>query len=235
MRTDFVRRNGKGMFTERLNHIMNTIGAKSPDISRIIGCDRSNIDRILKGVRIPKKQGKSIWRIVQAVYLFADEQNEIDRLLACFDVKNSETPEQIQQEMINWLYEREEEAPVKVKPRKDLDSYRSFGQKIDAVMKLAELSNIRFGNMLNVDASYISRFRNGFASPVSNEKLMNKTCEVLLERLVLQNKLPLLADLMKIPVQELEETDVALEIFHDWLFPTEQKDPSPYILNLVIT
>ena len=62
------------MFTERLNLVMNMLGAKSPDLARIIGCDRSNIDRMVKGGRIPKKNGKSICRIAEALYLFADEK-----------------------------------------------------------------------------------------------------------------------------------------------------------------
>ncbi len=221
------------MFAERLKLILNATGAKVPDLAHIIGCDRSNLDRILKGVRIPRKQGKSIWRIVQALYLYADEKMKMDQLIECYSGENTRDPEQIQSEIINWLYEGEKEEPIKVKPRKDLNSYRFFGQKIDAVMKLTELSNIRLGKMLNVDASYISRFRNGFASPVSNEKLMNKTCEVMLEQLTKQDKLPQLAKLMGVRVQEIKDTDIALELFHDWLFPMEEKNASPFILSLV--
>lgn len=214
------------MFTERLNLVMNMLGAKSPDLARIIGCDRSNIDRMVKGGRIPKKNGKSICRIAEALYLFADEKGETEKLISCFGGNNSEMSELIESELIDWLYEGEKEAPVKAKPRKDLHSYRSFGQKFDAVMKLAELSNIRFGNLLNVDASYVSRFRNGFASPVANAKMRDKTCEILLRRLAAQEKLPLLAGLMGVPARGLLEEETAFLQFRNWLFDMTEEDDS---------
>ena len=62
---------------------------------------------------------------------------------------------------------------------------------------------------------------------------MNKTCEVMLERLTKQDKLPQLAKLMGVRVQEIKDTDIALELFHDWLFPMEEKNASPFILSLV--
>lgn len=41
----YIKR-GTAMFTERLNKIMKTVGAKTTDIAGIIGCDRSAVDRI---------------------------------------------------------------------------------------------------------------------------------------------------------------------------------------------
>ena len=46
------------MFTERFNKIMKIIGAKPADIADIIGCDRSAVDRICKGSRVPQNGGK---------------------------------------------------------------------------------------------------------------------------------------------------------------------------------
>ena len=46
------------MFTERLNKIMKIIGAKPTDIAGIIGCDRSAVDRVCKGSRVPQNGGQ---------------------------------------------------------------------------------------------------------------------------------------------------------------------------------
>ena len=221
------------MFTERLNIVMSTLGARSPDLARIIGCDRSNIDRMVKGGRVPKKKGKSVWRIAEALYLFADDHDEAEKLISCYGGENAGTPEQIELELIDWLYEGEVEAPVKAKPRKDPHSYRSFGERFDAVMQLAELSNVRLGNLLNVDASYISRFRKGFASPAANAGLRDKTCDVLLRRLAVQEKLPLLAGLMGIPPRELPEEDSAFLLFRNWLFDMERRDASWVLVDMI--
>ena len=45
------------MFTERLNKIMKIIGANPTEIAGIIGCDRSAVDRICKGSRVPQNGG----------------------------------------------------------------------------------------------------------------------------------------------------------------------------------
>ena len=41
-----------------------------------------------------------------------------------------------------------------------------------------------------------------------------------------QDKLPQLAKLMGVRVQEIKDTDIALDLFHDWLFPMEEKNAS---------
>ena len=64
------------MFTERFNKIMKIIGAKPTDIAGIIGCDRSAVDRICKGSRLPQNGGKSALRFVAAIYSFADEHGK---------------------------------------------------------------------------------------------------------------------------------------------------------------
>ena len=52
------------MFTERFNKIMKIVGAKSTDIAGIIGCDRSAVDRICKGSRVPQN-GEKLHRLLQ--------------------------------------------------------------------------------------------------------------------------------------------------------------------------
>ena len=62
------------MFTERFNKIMKTVGAKPTDIAGIIGCDRSAVDRICKGSRVPQNGEK-----FESVNAFIDElKNYID-------------------------------------------------------------------------------------------------------------------------------------------------------------
>ena len=69
------------MFTERLNKIIKIIGAKPTDIAGIIGCDRSAVDRICKGSRVPQNGGKSASRFVSAIYTFADEHGKTEDIL----------------------------------------------------------------------------------------------------------------------------------------------------------
>ena len=81
------------MYTERFNKIMKIIGAKSTDIAGMIGCDRSAVDRICKGSRVPKNGGKSAVRFVSAIYSFADKHGKTEDVLkeigcsACFSAE----------------------------------------------------------------------------------------------------------------------------------------------------
>ena len=47
------------MFSERLNSLLQAVGASGSDIALYMGCDRSNINRFIKGQRKPKPGGRS--------------------------------------------------------------------------------------------------------------------------------------------------------------------------------
>ena len=55
------------MFTERLHTIMSALGLTPLTLAKEMDCDRSNIDRICKGTRVPRREGKSVRRIVEAL------------------------------------------------------------------------------------------------------------------------------------------------------------------------
>ena len=115
-------------------------------------------------------------------------------LVSCKDLNSADA---IKAQIMAWLYDGEEVTDKKSKPPKDIVPYRVFGEKLNAVMELAEISNIRLGNLVNIDTSYISRFRNGLRSPKSNPRTMDAICTALLRRLGEQNKIKQLAALMK--------------------------------------
>ncbi len=148
------------MITERLNKIMKIIGAKPTDIAGIIGCDRSAVDRICKGSRVPKNGGKSALRFVMAIYSFADEHGKTEDILNEIGCPDSFSAEQIKGEIMGWLYDGEEPKKVNKEAPTVFHNHDKFGQRFSAILDLAEFSNIRFGKLLNIDPSYISRFRN---------------------------------------------------------------------------
>ncbi|MBQ4426489.1 MAG: hypothetical protein II881_01875 [Oscillospiraceae bacterium] len=132
-----------------------------------------------------------------------------------------------------WLYDGEEVTDKKSKAPKDKVPYRVFGEKLNAVMELAEISNIRLGNLVNIDTSYISRFRNGLRSPKSNPRTMDAICTALLRRLGEQNKIKQLAALLKADHDALTDEEEAFSLFHDWLYDTEKTDSSSVIEKLL--
>ena len=223
------------MFSEKLNKILTLLDVTSGDFARFAGCDKSYISRMTSGARVPKKGGAGAWRIVDGIYASADEKGKtagICQLISCEDQNSADG---IKSQIMAWLYGGEEVTDKKSKAPKDKVPYRVFGEKLNAVMELAEISNIRLGNLVNIDTSYISRFRNGLRSPKSNPRTMDAICTALLRRLGEQNRIKQLAALMKADPDALTDEEEAFSLFHDWLYDTEKTDSSSVIEKLLET
>ena len=221
------------MFSERLNKILTLLDVTSGDFARFAGCDKSYISRMTSGARVPKKGGAGAWRIVDGIYASADEKGKTAGICELISCKDQNSADGIKSQIMAWLYDGENAAPKKPKPPKDKVPYRVFGEKLDAFMELAEISNIRLGNLVNIDTSYISRFRNGLRSPKSNPCMMDAICTALLRRLGDQNKIQQLAALMKAAPGALTDEDETFSLFHDWLYDTEKTDNSSVIEKLL--
>ena len=221
------------MFSERLNRILTLLDVTSGDFARFTGCDKSYISRMTSGARVPKKGGAGAWRIVDGIYAYADEKGKTAGICELISCKDQNSADGIKAQIMAWLYDGEEVTDKKSKPPKDIVPYRVFGEKLNAVMELAEISNIRLGNLVNIDTSYISRFRNGLRSPKSNPRTMDAICTALLRRLGEQNKIKQLAALMKADPGALTDEEEAFSLFHDWLYDTEKTDSSSVIEKLL--
>ena len=221
------------MFTERFNKIMKIIGAKPTDIADIIGCDRSAVDRICKGSRVPQNGGKSALRFVAAIYSFADEHGKTADVLNEIGCSVSSSAEQIKGEIMRWLYDGEEPKEVHKEAPTALHSHDKFGHRFSAILDLAEFSNVRFGKLLNIDPSYISRFRNGLRTPLSNSKLTEEMCRVLYNRLKDQKRLSNLARLMNISPENLHDDMTWEKALYYWLFLSEDNTVSSFVVGMV--
>ena len=220
------------VFTERLNELFKLLGASSADIARCMRCDRSNVSRICKGQRIPRSGGACAAGLVKGIYGFADERGLTVKLctyISCFDYHSAA---EVERRLLSWLYEGEAENGALSKQRKEKISHRSFGQKLSAVMELADLSNIRLGRAINIDPSYISRFRNGFRSPRSNKNTMDNICIALLDHLQDEGKMRRLARIMSVPPEQLDSREDAFFLLGKWLFSVDD-DQSPTLEKLI--
>lgn len=221
------------MFSERLNKILTLLDVTSGEFARFAGCDKSYISRMTSGARVPKNGGAGARRIVDGLYSCADEKGRTDGICELISGKEQSSAEGIKAQIMAWLYDGEEAAPKKSNPPKEKVPYRVFGEKLDAVMELAEISNIRLGNLVNIDTSYISRFRNGLRSPKSNPRTMDAICTVLLHRLSGQNNIKQLSALMGVDPGALTDEEETFSLFHDWLYDTEKTDSSSVIEKLL--
>ena len=221
------------MFTERLHTLMTTLGLTPPMLAKAIGCDRSNVDRICKGTRVPRKNGKSARGIVDALYACADDAGKTDLLLQTVPCANPITGEEIRAAVMAWLFAEDAPAAPAKKSTSKQQSCLVFGQRLNAVMELIGLSNARLGRLLHVDSSYISRFRRGQRSPAANKPMADQLCEILLELTAEQGLMPRLAALIRVPETMLSPGDAALQAFRGWLFSLAPENPSPLVMGML--
>ena len=212
------------MFAERLKEILFAICATPSELARAMEIDPSNLSRMLTGKRVPQVGGKAAWRLATGLFSWADEHGKAPELCALIACEGADSAEVIEQQILQWLYEGiDVTTPKNPAPPQDPVPYRAFGERLSAAMDLAELSNIRLGRLINVDGSYISRFRHGLRSPKSNPKTMDTICSVLLERISEQGRVAQLAELMGVSQTLLVDEDEAFARFFGWLFETDNE------------
>ncbi len=221
------------MFSEKLNQILLSIDTSAADLARFMSIDPSGISRLLTGNRIPRRGGSSIINLVNGIYSYADNHGKIHELCSLLSCSEVKTAEEIKQKMIFWLYEGEEPRFGNFTNGTVRAPYKKFGEKLDAAMELAGLSNVRFGKLINLDTSYISRFRNGLRSPKSNPQTMNNICQVLIDRLTELNKIGQLGALMGVNPDTLSDDEMIFSKFHDWLYDQSDPDNIPIVENLI--
>ena len=212
------------------------IGASNKDIAFFAGVDRSGISRIKSGNRIPKPSSISTVKLINGIFLFADEKNEMKKLMSAVSCTGrNPSPDEIKQHILQYLYEGYREQPVKLKtqkPRK-IVSFHSYGTKLDAVMNATDFSNMNLARMLHIDASAVSRFRNGLRTPKSNPKLTNEICECLFRRALQLDRMGELLELAGIPKNMISNEDECFERFSRWLCDFETENDSAVVEKLL--
>ncbi len=219
------------MFREKVRSVFSLLGVGSADVARLAGCDQSHISRMLSGARVPKNGGVGAWRLVQGVYLCADEKGMVDALCDLVSCGERGDADAVRRAVMLYLYEGE--TPHRTEPPREKAPYRAFGEKLGAVMELTALSNIRLGKALNLDPSYVSRFRNGFRSPKANPKTMTDLCLFLLDRTFEQGKEGELARLTGAAAEDFSDREKAAEVLYLWLYSNDGGDSTPLVEHLI--
>ena len=178
------------MFTARINELFQHLGAKNGQVAELAGFDRTNISRLRSSGRIPERTSPTIRKLVTGLYLYADNRNELEKLCGYIGADPAGSAEEITDKIRDWLYNGEPEAGRKgysskarlQSTRKPKTVYRFFGERLDAVMKLTDLSNTRLSHAIHMDTSLISRFRTGVRTPVPGSDVTARFSSVLYER-----------------------------------------------------
>ena len=212
------------MLSSRISKLFRLLQCTNTDIARFAGCSPSNISRLKSGMRDVGPDSRSVRRLVEGVYRYADYENMMTVLCELCGTEDRRADTLIPA-LLDWLYAESDFSPTRtVIPRSKKTQeirLRSFGDRLDQTMILVELSNSLLASALNVDDSLVSRYRSGIYHPNRNERIKERLSEILLLQAKKKNRDSELADLCGINVKDLNT-----EALTEWLFGVEENSAS---------
>ncbi|MCF0114258.1 MAG: helix-turn-helix domain-containing protein, partial [Erysipelotrichaceae bacterium] len=223
------------MLKVKMDALYKLLGCNNADIARVLGCSPSTISKLRTSNKEYLPSSKTIQNFAEGIYRFAEIRDGLDELGELCEAEDT-VKEVLVPTLITWLFTDDStiknvtQLPKLKKLKHKEEEIKSFGKKLDVIMELLEISNVRMAKRINVDPSTVSRFRNGFRLPKSPIKELLVTA--LLERAESINKQNELSDICNIPVGVLLGSNDALST---WLYSTEDLFNRIQIDNLLDT
>ncbi|MCR4797530.1 MAG: hypothetical protein K5853_03680 [Lachnospiraceae bacterium] len=209
-------------FTNRFNDLMDRLGPPPPPkMAQLAGIDRTGISRLRSGGRIPKKDGSTAAKLSAAFRIYAEETHQTARLCEIVGC-NADVPfAKMDAAITDYLFE-EDDTPLLGSGAKSRNiSYTHFADRLNTTMEICGISNTELAKQLHMDASQISRYRNGRRALSSSHGI--DPGGVLIQALYSHVRgdavRTVLSDRMGIPCENLTE-----DTFGMWLLETDDKN-----------
>ena len=221
------------MLSERITALFALLQCNNTQIARFAGCSSGNISKLKTGNQEPKPTSRAIASFAGGVYGYADYENLLPLLAELCGVKNTDR-ETLIPALISWLYETVDvvlpsRTMTPKSKQKRASQRQTFGERLDSIMTLLEISNRQFAFLLNVDVSMVSRYRTGLYSPQRNDRLSERLSTVLLDRAEKKGKIPALASLCSAEAEHLNVDSLSA-----WLYDTSpEKDKAEMARQLL--
>ena len=148
------------MLSDRITTLFELLSCSNTDIARYADCSPSNISRLKSGSRMPAPDSRTITKLAEGIWQYADHEN-MQNVLCQLTNAGSTKKEQLIPALITWLYDTKKMNLPKTPPPESRQQKAylrlNFGYRLDHVMKLLGLSNVQLASQLNIDASLVSR------------------------------------------------------------------------------
>ena len=231
------------MFSERIKELFDTLGVSNQAISQCAGCTPPTISRLRSGARKPSPNSPTVDKLIEGTIQYASTNGLLPELAALVEVDDVNN---LESGLRKWLFDESDmqAADIASETSSSTSSSRpSFSEKLDAIMKFSDMSNIKLARLVNIDTSYVSRFRNGIRSPKSNPELLDRICNALFEHVASKEMLPELSELINIPASSLYDRDNNIKTdelymhFHAWMddFSSSDHDAIKHLLGTIDT
>ena len=202
-------------FAEKCNNIFGVLGCTNAEIARESQVDPSLISRFRTGSRQPRATSLQFRNFCKGIILFAEKNALLERLIAEYQLPGNNPPEE---EICEYLVRKESGNTTRHKRENSNVTYTFFSEKLNAIMNMLDMSNIRLARALNVDTSLISRFRNGLRTPPKNSSLILSICNYFYKVIKMNDMEQELFEILGKPSAINEfNTDEIIDIFKKWL------------------
>ena len=209
------------MLQQRLKLVKDVLGFSNVQLAQCAGCTASHISKIFSGKRDFRENGAGARHLTDALMKYAERngrKQELCSLCGCDEECFSASF------FYHWLCGEGSVSNSGFAEASDKATVtRLFSERFDRIAEILDLSNVRLSKLLNVDASLISRFRNGKRSPQKNAQFMRLLCEVLTDRMHALQANEKVAQLVGCEVSQTQEPQFT-EILEKWFFAQRGKN-----------
>ncbi len=216
------------MFSERLSRLLEELNAKSRDISAYAGFDESTLSRLKKGIRSPRQDSPTVQKLVNGIYLYAEENGCLSKLIEIVGAQNG--AESIKERLVEWFFEGMNESVYSDKHDEKSKNRKlvltAFRENLNAVMDMTGTTNSSLSRMLHLDPSAVSRFRSGHRIPDKDPELAKRLSDILFEKVESKERLDELSAMMG-----LYDETADREKFRSWLC-NYKDDTALYVKSL---
>ena len=145
-------------FSQNLKTILAVLGCTNSDLAVYGECSASNISRIRSGARVCRMNSSTMNSIVNGIYGYTEAHHYLEKLYKLMGRKSDLSPDKTKKAIVHWMYSENDN-----KLQKSIGNSRAgrklpfnfYSEKLNAIMDMLNLSNVKLGKAINVDPSYI--------------------------------------------------------------------------------
>ncbi len=195
------------MFIKRINNLFSLLGATNTDVAGFSEIDRSTISRLRKGGISSGLSRNSTHKLCHGLVLYAKEHGLTDTLSSEIGFDPGIPENEQTNILLNYLFSPDD--GEERFPHTETDPVLPFHERLDSIMRIADLSNVQLARILNVDASLISRYRTGKRIPRANSELVAGLPSILYRQIQQKDKKGELAGFLRISEEKLSDDELS--------------------------
>ena len=215
---------------EKVNLIFKILSTTNAEIAKVSQIDPSLISRYRTGIRHPSSESKHFINFCNGIASYAQKKGVWNKLYLICNLTEEDTPgNSILRFLLSPDYIHDQSSDC----LSSISTGRTFSEKLNLLMEILELSNIKLAKALNVDTSLISRLKNGKRIPKRGNTLIESMCFYFQEKIKMKGLSTELIKWLELPDNLIDiEDERFIKYFSEWLISCNA--PSNKTINNIV-